>query len=198
MDGADLSLSSVTEGGTQSCHGTGGGQAPSLLPPHGQQEGGKRRTLEGNPRLLRREFPPRLQDHVLSWFSQHRDADPGSIDTDAMTTLTSSLLRTGAAGRGAGRRSTPALLPRGCGAGGFSRPRHSSPAPLQPRSPCGDPVTATAHGVPVGQVCYTPHTHDAVTDQSIPLCWMPFPAPFGLLQLCQSVLSGSLGSGFNC
>lgn len=162
MEGADLSLSSRTEGGTQSCHGTGGGQAPSLLPPHGQQEGRKRRTLEGNPRLLRREFPPRLQDHVLSWFSQHRDADPGSIDTDSMTTLTSSLLRTGAAGKGAGRRSTPALLPRGCGLlpapAQLSCPT-AAPFPLQ--GPCHCHSTRGTCGAGVSHPSHTRCSHRA-------------------------------------
>lgn len=145
-------------------------------------------------------------------FEHGGDADPGSIDTDAMTTLTSSLLRTGAAGKGAARRSPPALLEPAVGLGalglwgwglwgsgalgalglgslGLLPAPQSCPAPLQPHSPGRDCVTATAHGVPVGQVCHTPHTHDAATEPRIAGCWMLSPAPFGLLLLCQSVFS---------
>lgn len=117
MDGADLSLCSRTEGATQSCPGTGGGQAPSLLPPHGQQQAGKGRSLEGNPRSELREFPRGSRTVSRAGFEHGGGADPGSIDTDAMTTLTSSLLRTGAAGKGAARRSPPALLAPAVGLG---------------------------------------------------------------------------------
>lgn len=92
------------------------------------------------------------------------DADGGSIDTDAMTTLTSSLLRTGAAGKGAGRRSTGlwgwGLLP--------------APAPLQPHCPGRDRVTATlraTRGAGVSHPSHTRCTHRAKDSRVLePVC----------------------------